>query len=76
MIKLMEDNYNPSGLTMNVTDLAHACMTQTKQEVDDQFVKAVSFMLRTVVGGGSGAKGKKAALLKKIKRGKPLWDTK
>ena len=30
-------------------------------------------MLRAVVGGG---KGKKAALLKKVKRGKPLWDTK
>ena len=77
MIKLMEDNYNPSGLTMSVTDLAHACRTQTKQEVDNQFVKAASFMLRAVVGGGSsGAKGKKAALLKKVKRGKPLWDTK
>ena len=32
-------------------------------------------MLRAVVGGG-GAKGKKAALLKKVKRGKTLWDTK
>jgi len=31
-------------------------------------------MLRAVVGGG--AKGKKAALLKKVKRGKALWDTK
>ena len=27
MIKLMKDNYNPSGLTLNVTDLAHACAT-------------------------------------------------
>lgn len=76
MIKLMQDNYNPSGLTMNVTDLAHACQTQTKQEVDSQFVKAASFMLRAVVGGGSGAKGKKAELTKKAKRDKPLWDTK
>ena len=25
MIKLMRENYNPSGLSMNVTDLAHAC---------------------------------------------------
>ena len=59
---------------MNVTDLATACQTKTKQEVDNLFAKAASFMLRAVVGGG--AKGKKAALLKKIKRGKPLWDTK
>jgi len=33
-------------------------------------------MLRAVVGGGAKGKGKKAALLKKAKRGKPLWDTK
>ena len=76
MIKLMEENFNPSGLTMSVTDLAHACQTKSKQEVDSQFVNAASFMLRAVVGGGSGAKGKKAELLKKVKRGKPLWDTK
>ena len=69
----MQENYNPSGLTMNVTDLAHACQTKTKQEVDSQFINAASFMLRAVVGGG---KGKKAALLKKVKRGKALWDTK
>lgn len=25
MIKVMEENYNPSGNTMNVTDLATAC---------------------------------------------------
>jgi len=31
-------------------------------------------MLRAVVGGG--ARRKKAALLKKVKRSKPLWDTK
>jgi len=59
---------------MNVTDLATACQTQSKEEVDKQFANAASFMLRAVVGGG--AKGKKAALLKKVKRGKPLWDTK
>ena len=27
MIKVMQQNYDPSGLTMNVTDLAHACQT-------------------------------------------------
>ena len=75
MTKFMQENYDPSGLTMHVTDLAHACSTQSKQEVDNQFVNAASFMLRAVVGGG-GAKGKKAALLKKVKRGKTLWDTK
>ena len=25
MIKLMKENYDPSGLTMHVSDLAHAC---------------------------------------------------
>ena len=74
MIKLMHENYDPSGLTINVTDLANACQTKSKQEVDNQFVNAASFMLRAAVGGG--AKGKKAALLKKVKREKPLWDTK
>ena len=59
---------------MHVTDLATACQTQSKEEVDKQFANAASFMLRAQVGGG--AKGKKAALLKKVKRGKPLWDTK
>ena len=27
MIKVMQENYNPSGLTMHVTDLANACQT-------------------------------------------------
>ena len=75
MIKVMEENYNPSGLNMNVTDLAHACSTQTKEEVDRKFCEAASFMLRAAVGGG-GARDKKAKLLKKVKRDKPLWDTK
>ena len=35
MIKVMQENYDPSGLTMHVTDLAHACATQSKQEVDN-----------------------------------------
>ena len=29
MIKVMEENYNPSGNTMNVTDLADACATKS-----------------------------------------------
>lgn len=29
MIKVMKENYNPSGLSMNVTDLADACKNQT-----------------------------------------------
>ena len=76
MIKVMQENFNPSGLTMNVTDLANACKNMSKQEVDNQFVNAASFMLRAVVGGGAKGKGKKAAALKKVKRSKPLWDTK
>jgi len=27
MIKVMQENYNPSGKTMNVTDLSAACRT-------------------------------------------------
>ena len=76
MIKVMQENFDKSGLKMNVTDLASACSTQSKQEIDKQFVSAASFMLRTVVGDGTTGKDKKAALLKKVKRGKPLWDTK
>ena len=76
MIKVMQDNFNPSGLTMHVTDLANACKNLSKQEVDTQFVNAASFMLRAVVDGGAKGKGKKAAQLKKVKRSKPLWDTK
>ena len=75
MIKLMKENYEPSGLHMNVTDLANACATQTKAEVDKKFTAAASFMLRAVIGGGSSKAGK-AKLLKKVKRDKPLWDTK
>ena len=76
MIKVMQENFDKSGLKMHVTDLASACSTQSKQEIDKQFVNAASFMISTVVGGGTTGKGKKAALLKKVKRGKPLWDTK
>ena len=74
MLKVMEENYNPSGLTMNITDLANACMTQSKQEGDNQFINAASFMLRAVVGGGD--KVVNALKPKKVKRGKPLWDPK
>ena len=69
----MRENYDPSGNTMNVTDLSHACATKTQAEVTKEFVNAASFILSAAVGGGDG-KGKKAAA-KKIKRtGKPLWD--
>ena len=74
MLKVMEENYNPSGLTMNITDLANACQTQSKQEVDNQFINATSFMLRAIVGGGD--KVTKALKPKKEKTGKPLWDPK
>lgn len=75
MIGVMKDNYNPSGLTMNVTDLAQACQTKSFEEVTKDFVNAASFILSAAVGGGKG-KGKKAAA-KKVKRtSPPLWDTK
>lgn len=70
----MQENYDPSGNTMNVTDLSKACQTQSKEAVTKAFVDAASFILSAAVGG-DGKKGGKA--LKKVKRTtKPLWDTK
>jgi len=75
MIKVMEENYNPCGNTMNVTDLSKACQTGSKEEVTKAFVNAASFILSAAVGGGDGKKGGKAA--KPVQRTtKPLWDTK
>lgn len=78
MIKVMEDNYNPSGNHVNVTDLAKACQTKTAAEVTNEFVKATSYILSAAVGGvATTGKGKKVKPLKAIKRTtKPLWDTK
>ena len=77
MIKVMEENYNQSGNTMNVTDLSSACSTKSQAEVTQAFVNAASFILSAAVGGGSSKGGKKGAPAKKVKRsGKPLWDTK
>ena len=75
MIKVMEDNYNPSGNTMNVTDLSHACATKTQAEVTKAFTESVSYILSAAVGGGGGA-GKKSAAKPVKREGDPLWDTK
>ena len=73
MIKVMEENYNPSGKTMNVTDLSAACKTGSQEQVTKEFVNATSFILSAAVGGVK--KGGKAA--KPVKRTtKPLWDIK
>lgn len=73
----MEENYNPSGNTMNVTDLASACSTKSQAEVTKAFVSAASFILSAAVGGGCTKSSKKGAPAKKVNRtGKPLWDTK
>ena len=75
MIKVMEENYNPSGKTMNVTDLSNACATKSQAEVTKEFVNATSFILSAAVGGKG--KGSKKDLAKKVKRtGDPLWDPK
>jgi len=74
MIKVMQENYDPSGNTMNVTDLAKACATKTQAEVTKEFVNAASFILSAAVGGDK--KGKKSAGKKVNRSGKPLWDTK
>jgi len=77
MIKVMQENYDPSGNTMNVTDLSKACATKTQAEVTKDFVAAASFILSAAVGGNAGKGGKKGAAAKKVKRtGKPLWDPK
>ena len=76
MIKVMEENYNPSGNTMNVTDLSKACATKTQAEVTKEFVSAASFILSAAVGG-DGKKGGKKSVGKKLPRtGKPLWNPK
>lgn len=62
---------------MNVTDLAAACLTKTKEEVTKAFVNAASFILNASIGGGAGAGKKGGKALKKVKRTtKPLWETK
>ena len=77
MVKVMQENYDPSGNYMNVTDLSHACATKTQAEVTKDFVAAASFILSAAVGGDAKGGKKGAAAKKKIKRsGKPLWDTK
>ena len=77
MIKVMEENFNPSGNTMNVTDLSNACATKTQAEVTKEFVNATSFILSAAVGGGGKGKGSKREVAKKVKRtGDPLWDPK
>jgi len=73
MIKVMQENYDPSGNTMNVTDLSHACATKSQAEVTKEFINAASFILSAAVGGGDG---KKKAGKKVVRTEKPLWDTK
>ena len=71
MIKVMQENYDPSGHTMNVSDLAHACATKSQADVTREFVNAASFILSAIVGDG------KKSPIKKFKRTtKPLWNPK
>lgn len=71
----MRDNYDPLGMNLNVTDLANACQTKSKEEVSKAFVNAASFILSAAVGGkGKGAKGKALAKVKRTEA--PLWDPK
>ena len=74
MIKVMQENYDPSGSTMNVTDLSKACATKTQAEVTKEFVNAASFILSAAVGAGKG--GKKSVGKKAKRTSKPLWDPK
>ena len=77
MIKVMQDNYNPSGNTMNVTDLSDACATKSQAEVTKAFTTAVSFILsNAVVSAGDSKNGKKKKALVKKPPGKPLWNPK
>ena len=74
MIKVMQENYDPSGNKMNVTDLSTACATKTQAEVTKEFVAAASFILSAAVGGGDKKGGKAPA--KVARTSKPLWDPK
>ena len=67
----MEENYNSAGNTMNVTDLSHACRTQTQEYVTKAFVTAASFILSAVVG-----EKKKGGVAKVKRTGTPLWNVK
>ena len=61
MIKVMQENYDPTGNKMNVTDLSTACATKTQAEVTKEFVAAASFILSAAVGGGDSKGGKAPA---------------
>lgn len=74
MIKVMQENYDPTGNKMNVTDLSTACATKTQAEVTKEFVAAASFILSAAVGGGDSKGGKAPA--KVARTSKPLWDPK
>lgn len=74
MIKVMQENYNPSGQTMNVTDLSHACATQTQAEVTKQFVEAASFILSAEVGSDKKTKSSASKIVRKSDHA--LWNPK
>ena len=72
----MQENYDASGNTMNVTDLSKACQTKTQAEVTKDFINAASFILSAAVKGDD-KKGKKGSAAKKVAHtGKRLWDAK
>ena len=62
MIKVMQDSF---GASMNVSDLAQACSTQTKEQVNQKFIKSASFILSATLAGRKDSKAKI-----------PLWDIK
>lgn len=67
MIKVMQDSYGKTG-GMTVSDLADACLTQTKEQVNQKFIKSASFILSASIAGKQKAKAARAAALE------PLWD--
>ena len=67
MIKVMQDSYGKTG-GMTVSDLADACLTQTKEQINQKFIKSASFILSASIAGKQKAKAARAAALE------PLWD--
>lgn len=63
MIKVMQDSYGKTGMT--VSDLAEACQNQTKEQVNQKFIKSASFILSASIAGKQKARAKAP---------EPLWD--
>ena len=74
MIKFFKVHYNKGEMELEITDLADAEKTKTKEEISKMFVEKASF----IISAKLGAKEAKSigVNVKKAPRGDPLWDKK